>query len=82
MKLERFRPRPGETEFAFVYRRLTALGAPIRFVLLILVGLVSVVRCRLVRCAARVRRPRVLLLPAPDPARPGGASGATEARSA
>lgn len=79
MKLERVRPRPGESEFAFVYRRLTALGAPIRFVLLILVGLVSVVRCMLVRCAQKARRPRVLLLPAPDPARPGSASSAAEA---
>jgi hypothetical protein len=79
MKLERFRPRPGESEFAFVYRRLSALGAPIRFVLLILVGLVSVVRCMLVRCTQTARRPRVLLLPAPDPARTGGASSAAEA---
>jgi|GEM_PF-4915661 len=79
MKLERFRRQSEETEFAFVYRRLTALGAPIRFVLLILVGLVSVVRCLLVRCTARVGRPRVLLLPAPDPARTGGVSGPAEA---
>jgi len=66
-----FRKRPGESEFAFVFRRLSALGAPFRFVLLVLVGIIALARCALVRCARRPGSRRVVLLPPPDPIEPG-----------
>lgn len=65
-----FRKRPGESEFAFVFRRLSALGAPLRFVLLVLVGVIALARCAFVRCARRPALKRVVLLPPPDPIEP------------